>query len=108
MKPADLTGILVVAFLAGGFLTFLGVIIKYFNAGDMLNFFDEKKHDKDKVSKVVGRDLLGTGLIVIIIAVMSIFIDKKYYNAVMLSQSVILILGLIISFYHQMYKCKKK
>ena len=41
MKPADLTGILVLAFLGGGILTFLGVIIKYFNCGDILNgFFD--------------------------------------------------------------------
>ena len=46
MKPADLTGILVFAFLGGGILTFLGAIIKYFNCGDILNGFDEKKHDK--------------------------------------------------------------
>ena len=43
MKPADLTGILVFAFLGGGILTFLGAIIKYFNCGDILNGFDEKK-----------------------------------------------------------------
>lgn len=50
MKPADLTGILVLAFLGGGILTFLVAIIKYFNLGDILNGFDEKKHDKEKVS----------------------------------------------------------
>ncbi len=56
MKPADLTGILVLAFLGGGILTFLGVIIKHFNAGDILNGFDEKKYDKEKVSRIVGMD----------------------------------------------------
>ncbi|XZH20931.1 DUF3784 domain-containing protein [Clostridium perfringens] len=79
MKPADLTGILVLAFLGGGILTFLGVIIKHFNAGDILNGFDEKKHDKEKVSRIVGMDFLIIGLSIIIIALISIFIDKKYY-----------------------------
>lgn len=108
MRPADLAGILVFAFLGGGILTFLGAIIKYFNAGDVLNFFDEKKHDKDKVSRIVGRDLLVIGLSIITIAIIGIFIDKKYYNAIMISQVFIVILGLIITCYHQFFKCNKK
>ena len=108
MRPADLTGILLLAFLGGGIVTFLGAIIKYFNAGDMLNLFDEKKHDKDKVSKVVGLDLLVIGLSIIIIAIISIFMDEKYYNHIMISQVVILVLGLIITTYHQLFKCGKK
>ncbi|MDU1314819.1 DUF3784 domain-containing protein [Clostridium septicum] len=107
MKPADLTGILVFAFLAGGILTFLGSIIKFFNAGDILNFFDESKHDKDKVSKIVGKDLLTIGVSVIIIAIIGIFINEKYYNFIMISQAAIVILGLVITIYHQFFKCKK-
>ncbi|MFD3155978.1 DUF3784 domain-containing protein [Haloimpatiens sp. FM7330] len=107
MKPADLTGIFVVAFLAGGILTFLGAIIKYFNAGDIINFFDEKKHDKDKVSRIVGRDLLIIGVSVIISAVISIFIDEKYYNFMMVSQVFIIIFGLVLTNY-QFFKCCKK
>ena len=101
MKPADLTGILVLAFLGGGILTFLGVIIKYFNCGDILNGFDEKKHDKEKVSRIVGMDFLIIGLSVIIIALISIFIDKKYYNAIMITQGIIIVLGLIKALYDQ-------
>ncbi len=56
MKPADLTGILVLAFLGGRNINLLGAIIKYFNCGDILNGFDEKKHDKEKVSRIVGMD----------------------------------------------------
>ncbi|MFX0548508.1 hypothetical protein ACOAKC_04155 [Hathewaya histolytica] len=37
----DLIGIFMCAFLGG--------VIKHFNAGDMINLFDDKKHDKDKV-----------------------------------------------------------
>ena len=107
MKPADLTGILVLAFLGGGILTFLGVIIKYFNAGDILNGFDEKKHDKEKVSRIVGMDFLIIGLSVIIIALISIFIDKKYYNAIMMTQGIIIVLGLIKALYDQFFKCGK-
>lgn len=108
MKPADLTIILLFAFLSGGILTFLGTIIKYFNTGDILNFFDEEKHDKEKVSRIVGRDLLFIGLSIMLIAVISIFIDKKYYNTIMIFQISILILGLIITAYHQFFKCRKK
>lgn len=108
MKPADLTGILLLAFLGGGILTFLGIIIKHFNAGDILNGFDEKKHDKDKVSKIVGMDFLITGLSVIIIAFISIFINEKYYNVIMITQGIIIVFGLIITLYHQFFKCDKK
>ena len=45
------------AFLGGGIVTFIGSIIKFFNAGDVLNFYDEKIHDKNKVSKIVGNDI---------------------------------------------------
>lgn len=106
MKPADLTGILVFAFLGGGILTFLGAIIKYFNLGDILNGFDEKKHDKEKVSRIVGMDFLIIGLSVII-ALISIFIDKKYYNAIMITQGIIIVLGLVKALYDQFFKCGK-
>lgn len=107
MKPGDLTGILMLAFLGGGIITGLGAIIRFCNIGDVLNFFDEEKHDKEKVSRIVGRDFLVTGLSIIIIAIISIFIDAKYHNAMMMTQAFILILGLIIGFYHQMFKCGK-
>ena len=45
------------AFLGGGIVTFIGSIIKFFNAGDILNFYDEKIYDKNKVSKIVGNDI---------------------------------------------------
>lgn len=107
MKPADLTGILLLAFLGGGIITFIGAIIKFFNAGDVLNFFDEKKQDKDKVSRIVGRDFLVIGLSIIIFAIFSIFINEKYYNAIMITQVVIVIFGVIISTYHFFWSCKK-
>ena len=107
MKPIDLTSILLFAILAGGILTFLGVIIKYFNAGDVLNFFNEKRQDKDKISKLVGTDLLFIGLSVILIAVISLFINQKYYNIMMISQTVIVLLGLAVTLYHQFFKCFK-
>lgn len=94
-------------FLGGGILTFLGAIIKHFNAGDILNGFDEKKYDKEKVSRIVGMDFLIIGLSVIIIALISIFIDKKYYNAIMITQGIIIVLGLIKALYDQFFKCGK-
>jgi len=103
----DLLGILLFAFLGGGTLTFLGSIIKYFNAGDIINFFDEKKHDKDKVSRIVGRDLLLIGLSVIIIAIISIFVDRRYYIALMISQVFIVVFGVMVPKYQFSKYCKK-
>lgn len=108
MNKVDLIAIFMFAFLVGGILTFLGAIIKYFNAGDILNFFDEEKHNKDKVSKLVGTDLLSIGLSIILIAIISIFIDENYYSAIMIIQVAITFLGLIITFYHQFFVCRKR
>ena len=106
MQP-DLTGILMLAFLGGGILTFIGAIIKFFNAGDVLNFYNEKTYDKDKVSKVVGSDIFYTGLVIIIIAIISIFVSNKYYYVIMMSQVVIILLGILLSCYHFFFTCKK-
>ena len=100
MKP-DLTGILMFAFLGGGIVTFIGSIIKFFNAGDVLNFYDEKIHDKNKVSKIVGNDIF------YLIAIISIFLNNKYYYAMMITQTIILLMGLLLSCYHFFWTCKK-
>ena len=87
-------------------ITFLGFVIKHFNIADILNFFDEEKHDKYKASKIVGRDFLAIGISVIIAAV-SIFVNEKYYKFIMISQAVIIIVGIIITYYQLFRDCKK-
>lgn len=106
MQP-DLTGILLFAFLGGGIVTFIGAIIKFFDAGDILNFYDEKIHDKNKVSKFVGNDLFYTGIGTILIAIVSIFLSNNYYLTMMITQLFILVIGFLISCYHFFWKCKK-
>lgn len=107
MKP-DLTGILIFALLGGGILTFIGGIIKFFNAGDILNFYDEEKHDKNAVSRLVGSDIFYTGLGIILIAIISVFLNEKYYYALMITQVALTFLGLLLSCYHFFLKCKKQ
>lgn len=107
MKP-DLTGILIFAFLGGGILTFIGAIIKFFNSGDILNFYDEKIHDKNKVSKYVGNDIFYTGLGIICIAPISLLLTDKFYYSMMIIQCIITVAGLLLSFYHFFWICKKK
>ena len=73
------------AFLGGGIVTFIGSIIKFFNAGDVLNFYDEKIHDKNKVSKIVGNDIFYTGLGIILIAIIIItIIEYIFYKFVLI------------------------
>lgn len=92
----------------GGLFTFLGWVIKSQNAGDMLNGFDAKKYDKDKVSRIVGGDMLNTGLLIILVGVIGIFLDNKFYNYIPFVQVGIVALGVIKSMYEMDKKCRIK
>ncbi|WP_291644187.1 DUF3784 domain-containing protein [Clostridium sp.] len=104
----DIIGLIVITLFMGGLFTFLGWIIKSQNAGDMLNGFDAKKYDKDKVSKIVGGDMLYTGLLVILIGVVGAFFSSKSYNYIMIAQVVIYVIGIIKMMYDMEKKCRIK
>ena len=108
MKNVDIYGVIMITLFIGGFFTFLGWVIKSQNAGDMLNGFDAKKYNKDKVSSIVGKDILHTGIVIIFIGSVSVFIDSKYYNFTTLLQMGILLLGIIKSMYDMEKKCRIK
>ena len=108
MKNVDIYGVIIITLFIGGFLTFLGWVMKSQNAGDMLNGFDPKKYDKYKVSSIVGKDILYTGVIIIFIGIISIFINSKYYNFTTFMQMGILLLGIIKFIYDMEKKCKRK
>lgn len=108
MKNVDIYGLVMITLFTGGFFTFLGWVIKSQNAGDMLNGFDAKKYDKDKVSRIVGKDMLNTGLLIIFIGIIGIFLSSKFYNYISFSQSGIFVLGLIKSMYDMDKKCRIK
>ena len=52
-----------------------------------------------KVSRIVGGDMLNTGLLIIFIGIVGVFLSSKIYNYISFSQSGILVLGLIKSMY---------
>ncbi|MGG7059829.1 DUF3784 domain-containing protein [Clostridium tertium] len=108
MKNIDIYGLIISTLLIGGMFTGLGWIIKSQNAGDMLNGFDEKKYYKDKVSKIVGRDMFYTGISIILIGVFGIFFNSKVYNYIAFTQSGIVIIGIIKSMYDMDTKCRRK
>lgn len=87
----------------GVFLSFIGFVSKTQNAGDMINGFNEKKHDKEKVSKILGNNFLCTGIcILILISITFIF---KNINIYILQETImfVFILGII----RTIYKIKK-
>ncbi len=64
----------------GIFLLFIGLVSKTQNAGDMINGFNEKKHDKEKVSKILGNNFLCTGIcILILISITFVFKNIEIY-----------------------------
>ena len=97
MRNVDIYGLIIITMLMGGLFTFLGWVIKSQNAGDMLNGFDEKKYDKDKVSRIVGGDMLSTGLLIMLIGSIGIFLSSKFYNYITFVQIGIVVLGIIKS-----------
>ncbi|MBW9148101.1 DUF3784 domain-containing protein [Clostridium sp. CM028] len=108
MRNTDVYGLIIITLIMGGMFTFLGLIIKSQNAGDMLNGFDAKKYDKDKVSRIVGGDMLYTGLLIILIGVGGGFFSSKFYNYLTIAQVVIFVLGIIKSIYDMDKKCRIK
>lgn len=87
----------------GIFLVFIGFISKTQNAGDMINGFDEKKHDKEKVSKILGNNFLCTGICILIL--ISITFVFKNINIYILEAIImfVFILGIV----RTIYKVKK-
>lgn len=108
MRNVDIYGLITITLLVGGLLTFLGWIIKSQNAGDMLNGFDSKKYDKDTVSRIVGVDMFNTGILVIFIGSIGLFLTSKFYNYIAFAQISIVILGVIKSMYDMDKKCRIK
>ena len=108
MRNVDIYGLVMITLFIGGFFIFLGWVIKSQNAGDMLNGFDAKKYDKDRVSRIVGGDMLYTGLLVIFVGVVAIFLSNKFYNYITFAQVGIVILGIIKSMYDMDKKCRIK
>jgi len=108
VKNVDIYGIIIITLFMGGFFIFLGWIIKSQNAGDMLNGFDTKKYDKTKVSRIVGKDMLNTGLLVIFAGIIGIFLSSKFYNYITFAQVGIYVLGIIKIMYDMDKKCRLK
>ncbi|MBU5593345.1 DUF3784 domain-containing protein [Clostridium sp. MSJ-4] len=108
MKNVNIYGLIIITMLMGGLFTFLGWVIKSQNAGDMLNGFDAKKYDKDKVSRIVGGDILYTGLLVILVGGVGVFLSSKFYNYITFTQVGIVVLGIIKSMYEMDKKCRIK
>lgn len=106
MKDVDIYGLVIITVLIGGLLTFLGWVMKSQNAGDMLNGFDANKYDKNKVSMIVGKDFLYTGIVILLLGGLGIFLDSKYYNYVTFVQVGVLVLGIIKGMYEMEKKCR--
>lgn len=104
----EISKIIIFSFIMGGIFTFLGWVMKSQNAGDMINGFDERKYDKTKTSKILGKNFLIMGLIIIGLGFTCFIIPSTYYDFIGKIQFVIIIIGLIISFYKFNKYCKKE
>lgn len=108
MRNVDIYGLIILTIFMGGLFTFLGWVIKSQNAADMLNGFDAKIYDKDKASRIVGSNMLNTGLLIILIGVISILLDAKLYNYIISIQVCLVILSVIRIIYDIDKKCRIK
>ncbi|WBW96488.1 DUF3784 domain-containing protein [Oceanirhabdus sp. W0125-5] len=91
--------ILILTMFIGIFCTFIGWVSKSQNAGDMINGFDPKKHDKKKVSKIFGNHFLFIGLSVIAVGIIGMILTKVNPNIFLITQSGIFIIGILKTIY---------
>lgn len=103
----ELAAMLVGALFGGGILIFIGSCIKFHRASYIINYFDENKYDKERTCDLFGGNFLTIGIIIILLGVISIFIDKKYYEYVSIIQTIIAILGVIYTLIKFRMCCKK-
>lgn len=108
MRNVDIYGLIIITIFIGGLFAFLGWVIKSQNAGDMLNGFDAKKYDKDKVSKIIGGDMLNTGLLIILVGFIGIFLSSKFYNYIIFAQKGIVVLGVVKIMYEMEKSIEEK
>lgn len=66
--------------LVGLFFISFGCVVYYFKAGDIINFFNPKKHDKIKVSQIFGRNFTLIGLTHLLLAMVSLLVDEQTLN----------------------------
>lgn len=90
----------------GIFLVFVGLVSKTQNAGDMINGFDEKKHDKEKISKILGNNFLCTGICILIL--ISITFAFKNINIYILEAIIMFVFAIgIVRTIYQVKKSEK-
>lgn len=93
------TQLLIPTLLLGGMFTFFGWVMKSQNAGDMVNGFDEKKHDRKKVSKIMGGNLLAVGISVFVIGGIGLFFGGEYIDFFLGIQTAVVVIGVIKAVY---------
>lgn len=94
-----MTEIFIYTFLMGGLFTFFGWVIKSKNAGDMINFFDSQKYDKEKFSKIFGVHFLFIVIGVIFVGLAGLFFRDINHTFFINFQTAIVILGMIKTMY---------
>lgn len=90
--------ILPTAFL-GIFFTFIGWVIKSQNAADMLNGFNDKTDDKEKLSKIMGNNLLTIGISILVIGVIGLICGPSLYKYFCILQVIVMICLLVVGIY---------
>ena len=92
----DQVGVIIISMLCGGIFTFLGWVSKSQNAGDMVNFFDEKKYDKKKFSKIFGEHFLFIGIGAFVLGIIGVIFRPKIF---MFLQVILILLGIVKTLY---------
>lgn len=104
---SEMIGIIMTTGITGVLLILFGSVIKFSKGIDLVLSFDENKHDKDKVLKVFGNNVIAIGIIVTIIGIFSMVFLKQYFDIVIVIQIVVLILGVLQLLYKLNKYCKK-
>jgi len=97
----------IITLLLGGMFSFLGWVIKSQNVGDMVNGFNNKKDDKEKVPKIMGNNLLFLGICIILIGIINLFLHEKY-SSYSSNALIIVILIIIVKATYETNKYGKK
>ena len=105
MNNTTISFLIFTTIIGTSFLLF-GYNMKKNNDGNLIVYFNEKKHNREKVSTVVGNTFIKMGMSILIIGLVSLFLKTTIIKYSVVIQCAIAIIGTIKSTIDIDTKCK--
>lgn len=97
---------LIISILVGGLGIILSICVKKYKMTSLIAGFNPKKHDEEKMAKIVGDNLFLLGLVIIFFAIIRVVVPE--YESIINTAESISVVVLVIKMIYCTNKCGLK